>query len=118
MKPHLHAKLSVKKYGGKQEDYLAVHEFFDSSKIAVPDMRHRAMLHSAWGIYLVEKVFGSYIINSDKKQVSVRDIGEQHVFEDLGFIPTMQDWLDTMPIENWMSGTRKRKRVATFKKVD
>lgn len=115
MKPFLHARVSVKKHGGKMEDYLDIHEFFDSSKIAVADVRHRAMLHSAWGIYLLEKVFGSMITNSDGKQVSVRDLGEEHVLEDLGFIPTMQDWLEKMPIEGWMSGTRKRTRVASFK---
>ena len=118
MKPYLHANLSVKKYGGKQEDYLEIHEFFDSSKIAVADVRHRAMLHSAWGIYLLEKVFGSSITNSDGKQVSVRDLGEEHVLQDLGFIPTMQDWLDKMPIEPWMSGERKRKKVVDFNNID
>ena len=118
MKPHLHAKLSVKKYGGKIEDYLAIHEFFDSSKIAVPDVRHRAMLHSSWGIYLLAKIFGDLITNSDNKQVSVRDLGEEHVLQDLGFIPTMQDWLDKMPIEGWMSGTKKRTRILAFTGVD
>jgi hypothetical protein len=118
MKPYLHARVSVKKHGGKMEDYLAIHEFFDSSKVAVADVRHRAMLHSAWGIYLLEKVFGSMMTNSDGKQVSVRDLGEEHVLEDLGFIPTMQDWLEKMPIEPWMSGTRKRTRVVTFNGAD
>ena len=118
MKPYLHAKVSVKKHGGKMEDYLAIHEFFDSSKIAVPDVRHRSMLHSSWGIYLLEKVFGSLITNSDGKIVSVRDLGEEHVLEDLGFIPTMQDWLDKMPIEPWMSGTRKKRNVMNFKGAD
>ncbi len=116
MKPFLHARLSVKKHGGCLEDYLAIHEFFDSSKIAMPDVRHRAMLHSAWGIYLLEKVFGSLLVNSDGKQVSVRDLGEEHVLQDLGFIPTMEDWLKKMPIEPWMSGTMKRTRVITFSK--
>lgn len=106
----------MKKHGGKQEDYLAIHEFFDSSKIAVPDVRHRAMLHSAWGIYLLEKVFGSQIINSDGKQVSVRDLGEEHVIQDLGFIPTMEDWLKEMPIKPWMSGSVKRTRKISFDK--
>lgn len=118
MKPYLHARLSVKAHGGKLDDYLAIHEFFDSSKIAVADVRHRAMLHSAWGIYLLEKVFGSRITNSDGKEVSVRDLGEEHVIQDLGFIPTMQDWLSKMPIEGWMSGTRKRTRVISFTGAD
>ena len=117
MKPYLHARLSVKAHGGRSEDYLAIHEFFDSSKIAVPAVRHRAMLHSAWGIYMLEKVYGNTITNSEGKQVSVRDLGEEHVIQDLGFIPTMQDWLETMPIEPWMSGTRKRKQVIEFKPI-
>ena len=118
MKPHLHAKLSVKKHGGKIEDYMEIHEFFDSSKSAVADVRHRAMLHSAWGIYLLERVFGRLITNSDGKIVAVRDLGEEHVLQDLGFIPTMQDWLDKMPIEPWMSGTMKRTRVISFEGAD
>lgn len=118
MKPYLHARISVKKHGGKLEDYLEIHEFFDSSKSSVPDVRHRAMLHSAWGIYLLERVFGRLITNSDGKLVSVRDLGEEHVLEDLGFIPTMQDWLEKMPIETWMSGTRKKKTRAITFKVD
>lgn len=109
MKPHLHAKNSVKKHGGCLEDYLPIHDFIDSSKIAVPDMRHRSMLHSAWGVYLVERVFGTLITNSEGKRVSTRDIAEEHVIDDLGFIPTMQDYLQHMTLEPWMGGaTRKR----------
>ncbi|QNK01722.1 DUF6915 family protein [Dyella telluris] len=114
MKPHLHARVTQKKYGGQIEDYMPIHEFIDSSKIAVPDVRHRAMLHSAWGCYLVERVFGTLITNSDGKKVSTRDIAEEHIIQDLGFIPTMEDWLKTMPIEGWMSGTQKRRMAITF----
>jgi hypothetical protein len=109
MKPHIHAKNSTKKYGGVIEDYQAVHDFIDSSKVAVPDVRHRSMLHSAWGIYLAERVFGIVIVNSEGRSVSVRDIAEDHVIEDLGFIPTMQDYLQHMTLEPWMGG-RRRKR--------
>lgn len=114
MKPHLHARVTQKKYGGQIEDYMPIHEFIDSSKIAVPDVRHRAMLHSAWGCYLVERVFGTLITNSDGKKVSTRDIAEEHIIQDLGYIPTMEDWLKTMPIEPWMSGTRKRRTAIQF----
>lgn len=114
MKPLIHAKISVKKYGGVVEDYIPIHDFIDSSKISVPDVRHRAMLHSSWGIYMTEKVFGTYITNSENKQVSVRDLAEDHVIQDLGFIPTMEDWLKTMPIETWMSGTMKKTKVIDF----
>jgi hypothetical protein len=114
MKPHIHAKNSVKKHGGVLEDYLPIHDFIDSSKVAVPDMRHRAMLHSAWGIYLVERVFGTLITNSEGKRVSTRDLAEEHVIDDIGFIPTMQDYLQHMTLEPWMGG----KRVKRFIPID
>jgi hypothetical protein len=114
MKPLIHAKISVKQHGGKLDDYMPIHEFIDFSKSNVADVRHRSMLHSAWGIYVVEKVFGSVLINSEGKELSVRDIAEEHIIQDLGFIPTMQDWLDKMPIEGWMSGTVKRRNVFNF----
>lgn len=110
MKPFVHAKNSANKHGGAPEDYQAIHDFIDSSKIAVPDMRHRAMLHSAWGIYLAERVFGTTITNSDGKRVPVRDLAEEHVIEDLGFIPTMQDYLQHMTLEPWMGGATRKKR--------
>jgi hypothetical protein len=112
MKPLVHARISAKRYGGVAEDYLAVHDFIDHSKAAIPDMRHRAMLHHAWGIYLAERVFGTAIVNSAGKQVSVRDIAEDHVKEDLGFIPTLEQWLKGLPMEKWMSGTMKRRTIA------
>lgn len=117
MKPLIHAKSSVKKYGGKIEDYLAIHDFMDSTKSSVPDVRHRAILHSSFGIFLVEKVFGVYFKNSDNKDVSVRDIAEDHVIEDLGFIPTMEHYLKNMTIQGWMSGTMRNRRKKTYEKL-
>jgi hypothetical protein len=112
MKPYIHAKNSVKKYGGKPEDYMAIHDFFDSSKIAYAGIQHRAILHNTFGIFLVEKVFGSTITNSDGKVVSVRDIAEDHVVQDLGFIPTVEDWVSQIQLTDWMIGGH-RKDAAT-----
>jgi hypothetical protein len=109
MKPFLHARISVKRWGGTPSDYMPIHDFIDQTKIAMPDIRHRAILHSSFGCYLVEQVFGKTIINLDGKEVSTRDIAEEHIIEDLGFIPTVEKWLGTMPIEGWMSGTMKHK---------
>jgi hypothetical protein len=105
MKPHLHAESSAKKFGGKPEDYIKIHNWFDQTKASVADQRHRAILHSAFGIFLCEQVFGDTITNSDNKVVSVRDIGEQHVIEDFGgkFIPTMQDWIEAIEFKPWMN---------------
>lgn len=108
MKPLQHARNSAKKWGGCPEDYQELHDFFDSSKSTLPDIRHRAILHSAFGIFILERVFGTYVTNSAGRQISVRDIGEDHVIEDLGFIPTVERWLKNMPIEDWMTGSKRR----------
>lgn len=77
-------------------------------------MRHRAILHNSFGIYLCEQQFGTNIINSDGKTVSVRDIGEQHVIDDMGRIPTLQDYLQDMPFFPWLGGVKKTKTKIDF----
>ncbi|MFA7407705.1 MAG: hypothetical protein WCY93_07825 [Anaerolineaceae bacterium] len=105
MKPLIHARNSVKRYGGTVEDYLPIHDFMDSTKAASANFYHRAILHNSFGIFLVEKVFGTYFTNSTGKQVSVRDIAEDHVKEDCrGMIPTIDDWLKDLPPKDWMLG--------------
>ena len=100
--PYHHAISSVKKWGGEPEDYLEVHSWFDESKSFMADFRHRAMRHHAEGIFMAEKIFGTVISNSDGRKVPVRFIGEQHVKEDLGWIPSVQDWLRNIEPEKWM----------------
>jgi hypothetical protein len=100
--PLFHAKSSARKYGGKPDDYLAIHNWFDESKSYMGDVRHRALRHHAEGIFLCEKLFGVSITNSDGREVPVRFIGEQHVIEDLGRIPSVSDWLSEMPMKAWM----------------
>jgi len=116
-KPYEHAVLSVKKWGGKVADYLPIHDFMDSSKAHVADMRHRALLHSSFGCYLAERVFGTnlkiFIENgldepNSEYHVSVRDIAEQHIIQDLGFIPSVQQYLDHMEMADWMGGKKKK----------
>jgi hypothetical protein len=104
--PLKHAQNSVKRFGGQAEDYLAVHQWFDESKAFFADFRHRALRHHAEGIFLSERIFGVTITNSDGTQVPVRYIGEQHVREDLGRIPTAQDWLSQIKPQRWMYGQR------------
>jgi hypothetical protein len=61
---------------------------------------------NAEGIFLAEKLFGVAVVNSDGNQVPVRYVGEQHVREDLGRIPTAQDWLLQIKPQRWMYGQR------------
>jgi hypothetical protein len=106
-KAWVHAQSSAKRFGGKPEDYIAVHERMDSTKSAHAEVTHRCVFHSAFGIYIIEEIFGRFVTNSDGKEVFVRDLAEQHVLEDLGFIPSLSDWLKEMPPQPWMAGQRK-----------
>jgi hypothetical protein len=101
-----HAENSARRFGGRAEDYIAIHNWFDESKAFLPDFRHRALRHHAEGIFLCERLFGITITNSEGRQVPVRYIGEQHVKEDLGRIPTVQDWLTQIKPQRWMYDQR------------
>jgi hypothetical protein len=102
--PYHHAASSVKKWGGEIEDYLEIHNWFDASKAHLADFRHRALRHHSEGIFMAETIFGTTITNSIGRVVPVRSIGEQHVREDLGRIPSLSDWLMTIKAEPWMYG--------------
>ena len=102
-----HCKSSVKHFGGLELDYHSIHAWFDESKGHYADIRHRALRHHTQGVVECEKVFGIYITNSDKKKVPVKSIAEQHIREDLGFIPSLQDWFREIRPKAWMASTRK-----------
>ena len=105
-KPWIHAESSARKFGGEASDYLAIHELMDSSKLAVPDNRHRTLTHNSWFVEVIlPKVFGDTIKNSKGKIVSVKEVGYQHVQEDFHnkFIPTAQDYLEHIEQQPWMN---------------
>jgi hypothetical protein len=104
MKPWIHAESSAKRYGGIPEDYLEIHDLLDSSKGAIADSRHRALTHTSWFLFILEKIFGTTLTNSDGRTISVREIGERHILEDFRgrFIPTPQDYLGEMECKEWM----------------
>ncbi len=109
-KPWIHAVSSARKFGGTAQDYEQIHEFMDCSKSVMADNRHRALTHNAWFIAMIlPRVFGNTFKNSEGKVVSTRDVGEQHVLEDFGgrFIPTAQDYLQDIPLHNWINNGRK-----------
>jgi hypothetical protein len=103
--PWHHSIRSAKLFGGKPEDYLAVHEWFDESKAHLPDFRHRALRHHSEGIFLCERIFGVVQRNSDGRDIPTRFIAEQHVKDDLGWIPTVKDWLINIKPQPWMGRT-------------
>lgn len=104
--PIKHSENSAKKFGGKPQDYLPIHNWFDESKAFFADFRHRALRHHAEGVFLAERIFGITVTNSEGIEVPVRYIAEQHIKEDLGRIPTVQDWLVEIRPQPWMYGMR------------
>lgn len=117
MKPLQHAKISAHKHGGEWNDYIDLHEFFDQTKAHVPDMRHRAILHNAFGIYLCQQVFGIVRVNSAGREYSVRDIGEDHCLDDLGTIPTIHEVINCIDTSHlkWLGGLPRKKRIIKMK---
>lgn len=101
--PYHHSLSSVKKWGGEVSDYMDIHEWFDASKEMFGDFRHRALRHHAQGIYECARVFGNTITLSTGKVIPTRWVGEQHVQEDCGFIPSIQDWFINIAPQPWMN---------------
>jgi len=118
VKPYIHGRNSARKHGGKPSDYQDIHDFIDSTKVAIPDVRHRAVLHNAFGCFLVERVFGTTRVNSDGREYSPRDIAEEHIIEDLGFIPTLEKCLDKLPLATWFGGAKRKKVHTGFIPID
>jgi hypothetical protein len=105
--PYHHSLSSVKKWGGEVNDYLKIHDWFDASKEFFADFRHRALRHHSQGIYECERVFGNTITLSTGRVIPTRWVGEQHVTEDIGFIPSIQDWFIQITPTEWMNKPTK-----------
>lgn len=107
-----HAKSSALKFGGEPDDYIELHLWFDEPKGHMGDWRQRAIRHHTLGILEAIDHFGPWITRaSDGKRVSTRLLSEQHLQEDLGCIPTVQDWLQHLEVRPWMvSAARGLKR--------
>lgn len=110
MTAYFHAVSSARKWGGEPEEYLPYHAWFDQSKDHLADFRHRALRHHSEGIALCEQVFGPTLTLSTGRVIPTRWIGEQHVREDLGRIPTVADWLRAIRPEPWMNRVPVRSR--------
>ena len=104
--PLIHSKSSVKRWGGKIEDYLPIHELLDSPKVTMNNNTSRVLTHNTWFCYhIIPKIFGYNIVNSDGKTVDTVDIAMLHIAEDfrMKFVPTPQDYLKHMELQAWMN---------------
>ena len=103
--PMIHAKSSVKRWGGSVECYLPIHELLDSPKATMNNNASRLLTHNTWFAYtIIPKVFGYNIVNSDGKSVDTVDIAMLHIIEDFRgkFAPTPQDYLKHLEVQPWM----------------
>lgn len=114
MKPIEHSKLHAKKYGGEPFDYIEIDTFLDSSKATHGTVKHRAIYHHTLGCFLVEKIFGYELINTSGKAFSPRQIAEDHIIQDVGFLPSVEDWLEEMSIESWMGNPITSKKYISL----
>lgn len=108
--PYHHSLSSVKKWGGEVDDYIQIHEWFDLTKSHHGDFRHRALRHHTLGIYECQKEFGLTVELSSGRSIPVRWVGEQHVTEDCGYIPSVSDWLNCVQPQPWMNKPRQLSR--------
>jgi hypothetical protein len=109
----VHAQASARHFkAGTPEDYLDIHEWIDQFKQSTADVRHRAFLHNAQGPWMAQDVFGvtREIMGWDgeMKTVTVREIVESHILQDLGWIPSAADWAACMDCKVWMGGARNK----------
>ena len=110
MTPYKHSESTAKKWGGSPMDYIHIHQWLDETKQYTGDWRHRAMRHHSAGVEWAIVEFGHVVVNSDGREIPVKMIVEQHITEDCGFVPTPQDWLNTMEIQPWMMKVQKKSR--------
>lgn len=114
MHPWHHAVSSAEKWGGKPDEYLPIHDWFDQSKMTMADVRHRALRHHAEGCFACEERFGTTLTLSNGTVVPVRLIAERHIKEDLGFVPSAEAWLKHIQMEDWMLGKPREIRKGVF----
>lgn len=114
--PYHHAVSSLRLFGGTAEDYMAVHHWFDATKIAIADQRHRAFRHHEEAFdNLAATLRASSITNKDGTEVTLAAIGRQHLKEDFGgYVPMLADWVETIALRPWMKLNATKEQAATM----
>lgn len=111
MVPIDHSRLHSRNFGGKPSDYLKIDKWIDQTKFHISTWQHRCWLHNTAGVKLCEDFFGDTITNSDGNEIPVREIARQHILQDLGRVPTLQEWIKGIQenkFETWMNNPNKK----------
>lgn len=103
--PLYHASSSARQFGGQASDYLALHQFFDQSKVCIANNIHRLALHHRFGVTLCLEIFGpTWRRASDGENVATEAIAHQHIMEDFGFLPDLRECLRGHPLSQGAPG--------------
>ena len=87
MKPLQHARITAHRYGGKWQDWIAIHDWIERSKAIFPSMQHRVLLHSDFGEWLAVRIHSEAIESEDGIVISTYDLFRDHqIFYCLGAI--------------------------------
>jgi hypothetical protein len=103
-----HAVSSAHRFGGEPEDYVELHKWFDEPKGHIGDWRQRALRHHTLGIVEAIEKFGDWLTLSTGRRVSTRLVCEQHMMEDFGRLPSVQDWLQHLDPQPWMANAAQK----------
>lgn len=101
MKPLQHARITAHRYGGQWQDWIALHDWVDRSKMIFPSMQHRMFLHSDFGEWLTVQIHGESIAAADGTVVATRELFRDHQVEDVGRVVPLAEWLREIDMEYW-----------------
>jgi len=111
MKPLQHARITAHRYGGGWQDWIAIHDRIDRSKMIFPSMQHRMLLHSDFGEWLAVRIHGEAIRSKSGPAISTRNLFRDHLVEDLGRVVTLAEWLRESDADYWMRRRRPPRQL-------
>ncbi len=113
-----HARSSARQFGGVETDYLAIHQFFDQTKMCVAGNIHRLVLHNTFGLTLCTQAYGSTFSRpSDGMSLATETISLQHITEDFGFLPTLHACMHTHPLRSTERGPSVSQQAEVLEKL-
>ena len=100
---HYHSVSSVNAFGGAPEDYHELHRWMDRGRAGTDKLLHRMLAHHTQGIQDAIALFGDTITNSNGRQVPTSLLASRHIVEDLGFVPTLDHYIELLHCPRWAS---------------
>ena len=117
MKPLQHARITAHRYGGEWQDWIALHDWIDRSKMIFPSMQHRMFLHSDFGEWLTLQIHGESITARDGTVIATRTLFRDHQVEDMGRIVPLAEWLREIDAEYWKRRRPPPRRLESIREA-